>query len=242
MSNDVNDLRLELRARNNVLYHAIFDHYPTVAAFCRRHHLQQSTVGAWLNLTRSPFRRDADVTLEPIALEALGRTARVLCERLRMDPAVLFPPRLYTGAIPPRQIAEVSSARFGALTEARRLALPPAQDDARFTGELHDALAAVMETLTPRERLVLSELYGLDGKGERTCLEIGREMNITQERVQQIAAKALRKLRRGGRARTLTSFRDGAEHEISDAQIERRQWAAKDLAWLRQREREWEQR
>ncbi len=71
---------------------------------------------------------------------------------------------------------------------------------------LHKALFEVLKTLTPREESVLKLRFGLvDGK-QRTLEEVGKQFNITRERIRQIEAKALRKLRHPARSRKLKDF------------------------------------
>jgi RNA polymerase primary sigma factor len=71
----------------------------------------------------------------------------------------------------------------------------PAPADAASNTLLREQLADVLQTLTPREEKVLRLRFGLeDGRG-RTLEEVGKEFNVTRERIRQIEAKALRKLR-----------------------------------------------
>ncbi len=67
-------------------------------------------------------------------------------------------------------------------------------------------LLAVIETLTPREQKVIRLRYGLDDNHARTLEEVGREFNVTRERIRQIEAKALRKLRNPNRSKRLEDF------------------------------------
>jgi len=60
-----------------------------------------------------------------------------------------------------------------------------------------------LDTLTPRERKVLVLRYGLEDGKPRTLEEVGREFNVTRERIRQIEAKAIRKLKHPSRARKL---------------------------------------
>ena len=71
---------------------------------------------------------------------------------------------------------------------------------------LREQLAGVLATLTPREELVLKLRFGLDDGRPRTLEEVGREFNITRERIRQIEAKALRKMRHPGRSKKLKDY------------------------------------
>ena len=66
----------------------------------------------------------------------------------------------------------------------------------------------VLDTLTPREEMVLRLRFGLDDGRARTLEEVGREFKVTRERIRQIEAKALRKLRHPSRSRKLKDFLD----------------------------------
>ena len=71
---------------------------------------------------------------------------------------------------------------------------------------LKTQLLAVIETLTPREQKVIRLRYGLDDNHPRTLEEVGKEFNVTRERIRQIEAKALRKLRNPNRSKKLEDF------------------------------------
>ena len=73
---------------------------------------------------------------------------------------------------------------------------------------LKEQLLAVIETLTPREQKVIRLRYGLDDGHPRTLEEVGREFNVTRERIRQIEAKALRKLRQPSRSKRLLQVED----------------------------------
>ena len=72
---------------------------------------------------------------------------------------------------------------------------------------LREQLLSVIETLTPREQKVIRMRYGLDNAHPRTLEEVGKEFNVTRERIRQIEAKALRKLRHPNRSKKLVDFR-----------------------------------
>ncbi len=85
-------------------------------------------------------------------------------------------------------------------------ALPP--DDAASMSLLKEQLSDVLKTLTPREEKVLSLRFGLGDGNPKTLEEVGREFNVTRERIRQIEAKALRKLRHPSRSKRLKDFLD----------------------------------
>lgn len=75
--------------------------------------------------------------------------------------------------------------------------------------ELKQTLASILSTLTEKEQKVISMRYGLDDGEEKTLEEVGSEFNVTRERIRQIEAKVLRKLRHPSRSRRLKGFLDG---------------------------------
>ena len=85
-------------------------------------------------------------------------------------------------------------------------ALAPA--DAASMSLLKEQLAEVLKTLTPREAKVLKLRFGLDDGNPKTLEEVGKEFNVTRERIRQIEAKALRKLRHPSRSKKLKDFLD----------------------------------
>ena len=87
-------------------------------------------------------------------------------------------------------------------------------DDAPVAAEaasqtlLKEQLMDVLSTLTPREEKVLKLRFGIEDGRTRTLEEVGKEFNVTRERVRQIEAKALRKLRHPSRAKLLRDYLD----------------------------------
>ncbi len=82
---------------------------------------------------------------------------------------------------------------------------PAPQDSAAYT-LLKEQLEEVMNTLTPREAKVLKLRFGLEDGKARTLEEVGREFEVTRERIRQIEAKALRKLRHPSRSKKLRDY------------------------------------
>ena len=192
------DLRVELRCRNNVLWHAIFDVAGSVNAFCRHHRLQPTEVGRLLNLSMSPYLSSTG---------DLAALPRRLCALTGLGRDVLWPPHLYSGVLPQGAVAEVSGLLLVSLREARHLALPAAQEDAQITEELKENVQVVLNTLPPRQAYVIASLFGLTAdETPRTKVEIAADLCISAARVQQIETRALRKLRHPSRSRALRPF------------------------------------
>ncbi len=84
----------------------------------------------------------------------------------------------------------------------------PAPSEAASFVLLKEQLAEVLKTLTPREGKVLRLRFGLDDGRQRTLEEVGKEFDVTRERIRQIEAKALRKLRHPSRSKKLKDFLD----------------------------------
>ncbi|MGN0452210.1 MAG: RNA polymerase sigma factor RpoD [Ruminococcus sp.] len=84
----------------------------------------------------------------------------------------------------------------------------PAPADAASHTLLREQLMEVLDTLTPREEKVLRLRFGLEDGRSRTLEEVGKEFNVTRERIRQIEAKALRKLRHPSRSKKLKDFLD----------------------------------
>jgi RNA polymerase primary sigma factor len=70
-----------------------------------------------------------------------------------------------------------------------------------------------VRTLTPREEKIIKMRFGLDDGSERTLAEVGQAFAVTRERIRQIEAKALRKLRHPSRSKKLRAFLEGAVRE-----------------------------
>jgi RNA polymerase primary sigma factor len=82
----------------------------------------------------------------------------------------------------------------------------PAPAEAAAFTLLKEQLMSVLSTLTPREEKVLKLRFGIEDGRTRTLEEVGKEFNVTRERIRQIEAKALRKLRHPSRSKKLKDF------------------------------------
>ena len=102
-------------------------------------------------------------------------------------------------------IGEEEDSHLGDFIQDEHVQIPV--DAATYT-LLHEQLMEVLDTLTDREQKVLRLRFGLDDGRPRTLEEVGREFNVTRERIRQIEAKALRKLRHPSRSRKLKDYLD----------------------------------
>ena len=100
-------------------------------------------------------------------------------------------------------IGEEDDSHLGDFIQDENMPVPA--DAAAFT-LLKEELAAVLDTLTERERKVLTLRFGLEDGHARTLEEVGKEFDVTRERIRQIEAKALRKLRHPSRSKRLKDF------------------------------------
>ncbi len=153
-------------------------------------------------------------------IHKLGRISRQLSQELGKDPT-------------PEQIAQEMNMPVDKVREIMKISQDPVSletpvgeeedshigdfipdDDAPAPSEsaaailLREQLMEVLETLTPREQKVLRLRFGLDDGCQRTLEEVGREFHVTRERIRQIEAKALRKLRHPSRSKKLKDYID----------------------------------
>ncbi len=102
-------------------------------------------------------------------------------------------------------VGEEEDSSLGDFIEDEKL---PAPAEAAGRQLLREQVGAVLETLTERERDVITMRYGLEDGRNRTLEDVGRQVGVTRERIRQIEAKALRKLRHPSRAKILRDYLD----------------------------------
>jgi len=100
-------------------------------------------------------------------------------------------------------IGEEGDSHLGDFIENRAVVSPV---EAVINLNLKEQTAQVLHTLTPREEKIMKMRFGLEDGSERTLAEVGRFFAVTRERIRQIEAKALRKLRHPSRSLKLRSF------------------------------------
>ena len=102
-------------------------------------------------------------------------------------------------------IGEDQDSSMGDLIASRTSISP---DDAAVSSDLGEQVRKALSTLTPREEKILRMRFGVGEKSDHTLEEVGQDFHVTRERIRQIEAKALRKLRHPSRNRTLATFVD----------------------------------
>ena len=132
-------------------------------------------------------------TTDEIA-ESLGITAEKVREimKIAQDPVSLETP-----------IGEEEDSHLGDFVEDND---SPAPSDSASYSLLREQLCNILHTLTPREEQVIKLRFGLEDGRPRTLEEVGKKFEITRERIRQIEAKALRKLRHPSRSKTLKDY------------------------------------
>jgi len=115
-------------------------------------------------------------------------------QRIAMDPVSLETP-----------IGEEDDSHLGDFIEDNNASSP---QEAGSSALLKEQLLGILDTLTPREEMVLRLRYGIDDGHPRTLEEVGKEFGVTRERIRQIEAKALRKMRHPSRSKKLKDYID----------------------------------
>ena len=141
-----------------------------------------------------------EATSEEIAKRmdiAVGKVRKIL--KIAQEPISLETP-----------IGEEEDSHLGDFIEDKAVVSP---SDAVINLNLKEQTSSVLKTLTPREEKVIKMRFGLDDGSEHTLEEVGQSFAVTRERIRQIEAKALRKLRHPSRSRKLRAFLEGTSRE-----------------------------
>lgn len=155
-------------------------------------------------------------------INKMTRVQRQLVQELGRDPSAEEISAKMDGTLSPERIREIQRIAL----EPVSLETPIGEEDDSHLGDfiedkdaqspeefttkalLRDELYEIMKDLTDREERVLRLRYGLDDNRPRTLEEVGKEFGVTRERIRQIEAKAIRKLRHPTRAKKLGDYRD----------------------------------
>jgi RNA polymerase sigma factor (sigma-70 family) len=204
------DLRIEIKIKNNLLFKRMKEiGCDSVAELSRKSTISQQLIGKLLNFKNCPITRQKGKGNSPV--EGMGGFyywtigAIKLTNFLKLNPEDIFPEHL-------RKIrnnfykTEIESARF--LNQSKE---PKLLEEIIFEKEREETINKVLLTLTPRENFVLRKRFGLDDEGVQTLQEIGIEKDVSRNRIRQIEAKALRKLRHPSRSKYLRSFLENLE-------------------------------
>ncbi len=152
------------------------------------------TINKLTRVSRMLLQENGRDPLPEEIAEAMGIDVQRVIEiqKIAQDPVSLETP-----------IGEEEDSHLGDFIEDDKTQTPG--DSVTFI-MLKEQLLGVLDTLTPREEKVLRLRYGIDDGKPRTLEEVGREFNVTRERIRQIEAKALRKLRHPSRSKKLRDF------------------------------------
>jgi RNA polymerase primary sigma factor len=102
-------------------------------------------------------------------------------------------------------IGEEDDAHLGDLIEDKNAVLPI---DAAIQSNLRETTTRILASLTPREERIVRMRFGLGMNSDHTLEEVGQQFSVTRERIRQIEAKAIRKLKHPSRSKVLRSFLD----------------------------------
>ena len=183
-----------------------------------------STYATWWirqSITRAKADQDRTIRIPVHMVETinkLGRVSKKLLQELGREPSV-------------EEIAKEMNVEPDKIIEIQKIAQDPislespvgeeedskigdfiedessiAPDESATRSMLRNQLLAVIETLTPREQKVIRLRYGLDDGYQKTLEQVGQEFNVTRERIRQIEAKALKKLKNPSRSKKLKDF------------------------------------
>ena len=154
------------------------------------------TINKLIRVSRNLLQKlGRDPTAEEIAVEmdiSVEKVREIM--KIAQEPVSLETP-----------IGEEEDSHLGDFIEDQEA---PAPADAASFLLLKEQLEEVLSTLTPREMRVLRLRFGLDDGRARTLEEVGQSFGVTRERIRQIEAKALRKLRHPSRSKKLKDFLD----------------------------------
>lgn len=152
------------------------------------------TINKYVKVTRTLMQKlGREPTIEEIAEEMGLSVAKVVeIQRTAQDPISLETP-----------MGEEDDGKMADVIVDESAKSPV---DSATQSLLREQLLAVIDTLTPREQEVIRQRYGLMDGRQKTLEEVGKEFSVTRERIRQIEAKALRKLKHPNRSKRLTDF------------------------------------
>lgn len=209
---DTKAYRVKITVRNNLLLSAIEQAgYRYNTEFAKEIGFQSTRLGALIGLREAPIKKDGDFTdMAKKIMEVLGAAPSDLwtVEQLNMSlEKNVWEDKYNTEMVRSILGGNVAQLEGSVYEESEK------PEEVLNKKELKAELEKVLGTLTPRETKVLQLRFGLDGCGEHTLGEVGDMLNIGKERVRQIEAKALRKMRDPSRSK---AFKGHVEDLMSE--------------------------
>ena len=202
LTSDEQPYRIKVSIRNNLLLSAIENlGFKSVAEFCRQNELTATQVSDFICFREKPINTDGEFTPSAKRLmEALGAaptdlwTAEQLTLKARKN-SIWFNSRDYYPAQHAQAILGGNILKLDSAVQGVDYELPEQPDETIEKKEFKEKIRNALDCLTPREATVLEYRFGLRDGSEYSLDEVGGMLNCTRERIRQIEAKALRKLR-----------------------------------------------
>jgi RNA polymerase primary sigma factor len=187
------EYRIDAKVRNNLILSRMEKMgFTSVAKFCSDHKISTHLFSV-INLKMSPLQLDGQYR------HWILKTA----DLLQCSPEDLFSDvQLHSAIKSNRRMIEVNEAEMKFMLESKNELL---LEDMISKEQMNSKISESLETLLPREQEVLKMRFGIDGD-EKTLEECGKILNVNRERIRQIEARALRKLRNPLRAEPLRGF------------------------------------
>lgn len=188
------DIAFKIKVKNGILQAFADERGWTQSEFARRVGVDVAEAGRWFNMTGFP--RTPEKMLRVIAL--VGKPAEDIFPPLLMEKDWLTGARKWT-------IHKEIDSECLPIHHMTALPAPKSEID---SFDLKENINAVLQTLTRREEKVIRMRLGLDGEDEHTLEEVGEVFGLTRDRIHQIEAKAIRKLRHPSRRHMVEGYLD----------------------------------
>lgn len=180
------DIRMDVRFRNNCILSKMESvGVESVAELARRIGVSVMSIHCYVNMTQVPFNKKGK----------MSRVVIKMCEFFKCSPEELFSSeQMETKLEKNRAAVEVSFEGVRAMLEHQPSELL-ALEDVVARDQIPGLITQALEHLTVRQRLVLTKRFGLQEEEEHTLEQVAEVLGVTRERVRQIEAKALRRMR-----------------------------------------------
>ena len=203
----MNEIYITAKAGNNCL--RMFREgagFKTRKALADATGIDKGSIGDLESFKKSPRKICSGFGVRPNYDIGWSKPALMLANFFGVEPEEIFPPGTWylKGGKP--VVREISLSDLMQLPgEAEYLALP-SPEDITMRSELREQVEAALRTLTPREKRVIEMRFGIGENSDHTLEEVGQDFEVTRERIRQIEAKALRKMRHPSRSKNLRQF------------------------------------